>query len=45
MTGDSADAFADDFPGMRPVPTDKLIGHYRQSVEGTSSAQIIRANG
>ena len=45
MTGDSADAFADDFPGMRPVPMDKLTGHYRQCAEVTSSGQIIRANG
>jgi len=45
MTGDSADAFADHFPGTRPVPMDKLIGHHRQCAEGTSSGQIIRANG
>jgi hypothetical protein len=29
VIGDSADAFADDFPGMRLVPMDELVRHYR----------------
>ena len=45
MVGDSADAFADDFPGLRPVPIHELVGHYRQCVEGKESGQIIRAYG
>jgi hypothetical protein len=45
VMGDSADAFAGYFPGMRPVPMDELVGHYRQRVEGESFGQIIRAYG
>jgi hypothetical protein len=45
MTGDSADDFASDFPGLRPVPTDELVEHYRYCVEEAGSGQIIRAYG
>jgi hypothetical protein len=43
--GDSADAFADNFPGMRPVPMDELVGRQPATRRGKSSGQIIRAYG
>lgn len=41
VIGDSADAIV----GMRAVPMDEIVGHYRQCAEGTSSGQVIRAHG
>ncbi|GLK99267.1 short chain dehydrogenase [Dactylosporangium matsuzakiense] len=45
MVGDSVDAFADQFPGMRQVPMDELVGHYLRCVEGNDTGRIIRAYG
>jgi NAD(P)-dependent dehydrogenase (short-subunit alcohol dehydrogenase family) len=45
MIGDSVDAFADDFPGMRPVPMDELVDHYLACIEGTGTGQVVRAYG
>lgn len=45
MIDDSAPAFVDQFPGMRPVPMDELIDHYVQCVEGSDTGRIIRAYG
>ncbi|MFD5826895.1 short chain dehydrogenase [Lentzea sp. NPDC060358] len=45
MIGDSVDAFADHFPGMRPVPMDELVEHYLDCVEGDSTGRVIRAYG
>ena len=45
MVGDSVDAFAHYFPGMRPVPMDELIDHYLRCVEGADTGHIIRAYG
>jgi NAD(P)-dependent dehydrogenase (short-subunit alcohol dehydrogenase family) len=43
MAGDSVDAFAGHFPGMRPVPMDELVGHYLRCVEGDGTGLIVRA--
>ncbi|AOS63713.1 short chain dehydrogenase [Actinoalloteichus hymeniacidonis] len=45
MIGDSVDAFAEHFPGMRPVPMNELIDHYLDCVEGDSTGRVIRAYG
>ncbi|MEC3917575.1 short chain dehydrogenase [Nocardia sp. CDC160] len=45
MVGDSVDAFAEYFPGMRPVPMNELVDHYLHCVEGEGTGQIIRAYG
>lgn len=45
LVGDSADAFAGHFPGMRPVPVDELVGHYLDCVEGDGTGRVIRAYG
>lgn len=45
MISDSVDAFAEHFPGMRPVPMGELVGHYLQCVEGDDTGRIIRAYG
>ncbi|MGC4868723.1 hypothetical protein ACLQ3B_25175 [Micromonospora sp. DT53] len=45
MVGDSLDAFAEHFPGMRPVPMDELVGHYLRCVEGDDTGRIILAYG
>ncbi|MBQ1016879.1 short chain dehydrogenase [Micromonospora sp. D93] len=45
MIGDSADAYAEHFSGMRPVPMDQLVNHYLQCVEGDETGRIIRAYG
>ncbi|WP_232665833.1 short chain dehydrogenase [Pseudonocardia sp. TRM90224] len=45
MIGDSFDAFADHFPGMRPVPMNELVDSYLDCVEGNSTGRIIRAYG
>jgi NAD(P)-dependent dehydrogenase (short-subunit alcohol dehydrogenase family) len=45
MVGDSVKAFADQFPGLRPVSMDELVAHYLDCVEGDGTGQIIRAYG
>lgn len=45
LVGDSAAAFAEDFPGMAPVPMDELVGHYLHCIEGDGTGEIIRAYG
>lgn len=45
MIGDSVDAFAADFPGMRPVPMDELVDHYLHCIEGDNTGRVIRAYG
>ncbi|MBV8931901.1 MAG: short chain dehydrogenase [Kutzneria sp.] len=45
LIGDSVDVFAEQFPGMRPVPMDELIDRYLHCVEGTDTGRIIRAYG
>ncbi|MFD9697860.1 short chain dehydrogenase [Lentzea sp. NPDC059081] len=45
MIGDSVDAFAGHFPGMRPVPMDDLVEHYLDCVEGDHTGRVIRAYG
>ncbi|NKY61011.1 short chain dehydrogenase [Nocardia flavorosea] len=45
MVGDSTDAFAEHFPGMRPVPMDELVHHYLRSIEGEDTGRVIRAYG
>jgi hypothetical protein len=45
MIADSADTYAEQFPGMRPVPMDQLVDHYLQCVEGSETGRIIRAYG
>ncbi|MEU6641722.1 short chain dehydrogenase [Saccharomonospora sp. NPDC046836] len=45
MVGDSVDAFAEHFPGMRPIPMDTLIDHYLHCIEGDDTGRIIRAYG
>ncbi|GAA3839009.1 short chain dehydrogenase [Saccharothrix violaceirubra] len=45
MVGDSVDAFAEHFPGMRPVPMDDLVHHYLDCVEGPHTGRIVRAYG
>jgi NAD(P)-dependent dehydrogenase (short-subunit alcohol dehydrogenase family) len=45
MIDDSVDAFAEHFPGMRPVPMDGLVSHYLHCVEGDDTGRIIRAYG
>ncbi|MEV4758571.1 short chain dehydrogenase [Micromonospora sp. NPDC049559] len=45
MVADSVDAFAEQFPGMRPVPMDQLVDHYLRCVEGDDNGRIIRAYG
>lgn len=45
MIGDSVDAFAEHFPGMRPVPMDELVNHYLDCIEGDSTGRVIRAYG
>ncbi|WP_280402536.1 hypothetical protein [Nocardia carnea] len=45
LIGDSVDAFAAEFPGMRPVPMDELVEHYLHCVHGGGTGRIIRAYG
>ncbi|MEU3273999.1 short chain dehydrogenase [Saccharomonospora sp. NPDC006951] len=45
MIGDSVEAFAEHFPGMRPVPMDDLVEHYLSCVEGEGTGHIVRAYG
>ncbi|QVQ52813.1 short chain dehydrogenase [Spiractinospora alimapuensis] len=45
MIGDSVDAFAEHFPGMRPVSMDELVDHYLRCVEGDGTGRVIRAYG
>ncbi|MEU1545815.1 short chain dehydrogenase [Nocardia sp. NPDC005745] len=45
MIADSVDAFAGDFPGMRPVPMDELVDHYLRCIEGNDTGGVIRAYG
>ncbi|MFD8492947.1 short chain dehydrogenase [Amycolatopsis sp. NPDC059657] len=45
LVGDSAGAFAEQFPGMRPVRIDDLVGHYLSCVEGDGTGRVIRAYG
>jgi NAD(P)-dependent dehydrogenase (short-subunit alcohol dehydrogenase family) len=39
---DSADAYADFFPGFDPAPMSKVVNGYVRSVEGRINGQIIR---
>ena len=41
----SVDAYAEHFPGMRPVPMDQVVDHYLRCVEGNDTGRIIRAYG
>ena len=43
MVADSVDDFAHLFPGMSPVPMDRLIRAYIDCVEGGDTGRIIRA--
>lgn len=45
MVADSAESLGDQFPGLRPVPMDTLVGHYLDCVEGDHTGRIIRAYG
>ena len=45
MVEDSADAFGDTFPGMRPVSMDDLVAEYVTCVEGRETGRIVRAYG
>ncbi|MEV4129542.1 short chain dehydrogenase [Nocardia sp. NPDC049707] len=45
MIGDSVDAFAGHFPGMRSVPMDELVDHYLRCIEGEDTGGVIRAYG
>jgi len=45
MVADSADDFADQFPGMEPIPMDTLVDHYLDCVDGHQTGTIIRAYG
>lgn len=46
LVADSADTFADHFPGMRPVPMAELVRHYLDCIDtGTDTGRIIRAYG
>lgn len=43
MVADSIKDFAHLFPGMKPVPMDRLIGAYVHCLEGSGTGEIIRA--
>ena len=45
MVEDSADRFADIFPGLTPVPMDELTAYYRDLIEGSETGRIVRAYG
>jgi NAD(P)-dependent dehydrogenase (short-subunit alcohol dehydrogenase family) len=45
LVGDSVDTFAEQFPGLRPVPMDELVAHYVDCVEGDRTGSVIRAYG
>ena len=45
MVDESVEAFAEHFPGMRPVPVAELVGQYVRCVEGDETGNIIRAYG
>lgn len=45
MVADSADAYSDGFPGMRPIPMATLVAHYLDCIEGSKTGQIVRAYG
>jgi hypothetical protein len=45
MIEDSADAFDDQFPGIRPVPMDQLVEHYLHCVRGDDTGGVICAYG
>ncbi len=45
MVADSFDAYGHLFPGMQPVPMDRLVDAYVECVEGADTGRIIRVYG
>lgn len=45
MVADSTQDFSHLFPGMKPVPMDRLIAAYVDCVEGSGTGRIVRAYG
>jgi NAD(P)-dependent dehydrogenase (short-subunit alcohol dehydrogenase family) len=45
MVAESGDTFSADFPGLRPVTLDTLVGHYVDCAEGDMTGRIVRAYG
>lgn len=45
MVADSADAFSEQFPGLRPVAMSTLVDNYLECIESQDTGRIIRAYG